>query len=527
MFDIDKVFEIICGVNAISNYAYDIHYSAKGKFFYSDHLFAERIGDTEEMSDEKDDLIETIYLGRGFDAPLSSDIAERVAEITPEVTNDTQLNFKLLRELIVKVLIDIETLGGLTRGEEDLLGTVAHILQRHNGLLFRQLSYTLEELQNSDDDVDWITVKGNHIPIPKGASEQEKSKAIEDFFRQRGSQSRAQKDVKRAFDRARTNEPKITRDVKAMAERFGVKNVGLDYRLKTEKSTMRKVKAEREENPRFKSDKEALNSLWDVVRYTQDGTADNVVSKGLDTLRALQEKGYKVAQIKNYWLVKDNPYKGINVKVLSPDGQKFEMQFNTPHNLEVKEEMHKYYELARVEKNAAKKKEYNDKMMELSTKYEPVKDYESFTKDALKGSKGDSGSGGVSGVRKKVESYRGKPEGTYDFRTGKAKEYTKGYSVTFHQNEADEKGGYKSHMGRYTDKEYDDLTNKVASEYGADVNVGVFDDEPEISFHTNSKRDAYKLMVKHNQHSIWDWKRGKIIVNKSYDKTKNPMRGDQ
>lgn len=181
MFDIEKIFEIVCGINAISNYAYDIHYSAKGKFFYSAHLFSERIGDTEEMADEKDDLIETIYLGRGIEAPLSSDIAERVAELTPAVTDDTQLNFKMLRDMIVKVLVDIETLDDLTRGEEDLLGTIAHVLQRHNGLLFRQLSYTLEELQNDKPDVDWITVKGNHIPIPKGASEQEKSEAIEDF----------------------------------------------------------------------------------------------------------------------------------------------------------------------------------------------------------------------------------------------------------------------------------------------------------------------------------------------------------
>lgn len=390
MFDIDKVFEIICGINAISNYAYDIHYSAKGKFFYSDHLFAERIGDTEEMSDEKDDLIETIYLGRGFEAPLSSDIAERVAEITPNVTDDVQLNFKLLRELIVKVLIDIETLSDLTRGEEDLLGTIAHILQRHNGLLFRQLSYTLEELQNSDDDFDWITVKGNHIPIPKGASEEEKSQAIKQFFKEKGGKSRSGKDAVRVFDKAKKSEPKITKEVTELAKKFGVENIGLKYRLKTEKSTLRKAKEVREEKPWIKSDKQAVASMWDVVRYTQGGTVDNVVEKGLDTLRALQDKGYKVFDIKNYWMIKDNPYKGINVKVLSPDGQQFEMQFNTPHNIEVKEEMHKYYELAREEKNAKKKKEYYDKMMEISKGFEVVKGFEKFNTGNIVARKVDS-----------------------------------------------------------------------------------------------------------------------------------------
>lgn len=390
MFEIDKVFEIICGINAISNYAYDIHYSAKGKFFYSDHLFAERIGDTEEMSDEKDDLIETIYLGRGFEAPLSSDIAERVVEITPDVTDNTQLNFKMLRDMIVKVLVDIETLDDLTRGEEDLLGTIAHILQRHNGLLFRQLSYTLEELQNSDDDFDWITVKGNHIPVPKGASEEEKSQAIKQFFKEKGGKSRSGKDAVRAFDKAKKSEPKITKEVTELAKKFGVENIGLKYRLKTEKSTLRKAKEIREEKPKIKSDKQAVASMWDIVRYTQGGTVDNVVEKGLDTLRALQDKGYKVFDIKNYWMIKDNPYKGINVKVLSPDGQQFEMQFNTPHNIEVKEEMHKYYELAREEKNAKKKKEYYDKMMEISKGFEVVKGFEKFNTGNIVARKVDS-----------------------------------------------------------------------------------------------------------------------------------------
>lgn len=390
MFDIDKVFEIVCGINAISNYAYDIHYSAKGKFFYSDHLFAERIGDTEEMEDEKDDLIETIYLGRGIEAPLSSDIAERVAELTPAVTDDTQLNFKMLRDMIVKVLIDIETLDDLTRGEEDLLGTIAHVLQRHNGLLFRQLSYTLEELQNSDDNFDWITVNGNHIPIPKGASEEEKSQAIKQFFKEKGGKSRSGKDAVRAFEKAKKSEPKITKEVTELAKKFGVENIGLKYRLKTEKSTLRKAKEIREEKPKIKSDKQAVASMWDIVRYTQGGTVDNVVEKGLDTLRALQDKGYKIFDIKNYWMIKDNPYKGINVKVLSPDGQQFEMQFNTAHNIEVKEEMHKYYELAREEKNAKKKKEYYDKMMEISKGFEVVKGFEKFNTGNIVARKVDS-----------------------------------------------------------------------------------------------------------------------------------------
>lgn len=172
MFDISKIYTLICQLKAIGNYAYDIHYSANGKEFYSEHLLSERVaGDSSYIVD---DVIETIYLGRGIDAPLSEDITATVSEMIPEVTEDAQTNFKRLRDLIVNALVGIEELDGLTRGEEDLIGSIAHALQRNNGLLFRQLDYAVDELENDkEEDVDWITVKGSRIPIPKGASEKE------------------------------------------------------------------------------------------------------------------------------------------------------------------------------------------------------------------------------------------------------------------------------------------------------------------------------------------------------------------
>lgn len=129
------------------------------------------------------------------------------------------------------------------------------------------------------------------------------------------------------------------------------------------------------------------------------------------------------------------------------------------------------------------------------------------------------------GVQAKVESFRGKSEGTYDLATGKQKEYSNGYCVSFHQNEPDEKGNYKSHMGRYTEKEYDDITNELQNQ-GLEVNVGVFDNEPEVSFWTKDRAQAINLMVKYNQYSIYDVETGDFIENPFYDKTKNPMRGD-
>ena len=134
-------FEILCLLKAISNYAYDIHYTAQGKFFYSDHVFSERLADV----DVSDDFIETMYLGESQDAPTSVEIDLKVAELTPAISEDMDANFKALRDMIVSALIGIEGYQVKTRAEDDILGSIAHILQRHNGLLYRQLKYESEE----------------------------------------------------------------------------------------------------------------------------------------------------------------------------------------------------------------------------------------------------------------------------------------------------------------------------------------------------------------------------------------------
>ena len=105
--------------------------------------------------------------------------------------------------------------------------------------------------------------------------------------------------------------------------------------------------------------------------------------------------------------------------------------------------------------------------------------------------------------------------------------------VTFHQNEPDEQGHYKSHFGRYSEEEYDKLANDFAKDNDAEIFIGVFDDEPEISFKVKTLEQAIKLMLKHNQDSVWDNKLGvegkyeqALIKNIKRDKKKNPLRGE-
>ena len=190
--DFELVTKIACRLQAISNFAYDIHYNARGNDFYENHLFAERIGDQYETSAFKDEIFETVFLGRGVDVPPSKDIENGVLVLTPESQKNEESDYKLLRGMITACLEDIENLSGLSLGEGDLFGRIASLLQRHNGLLFARLSYGESEVvansgneeegwkhlmnANDDDIKEWITVKGNHIPIMKGETKEEATK---------------------------------------------------------------------------------------------------------------------------------------------------------------------------------------------------------------------------------------------------------------------------------------------------------------------------------------------------------------
>lgn len=134
--------------------------------------------------------------------------------------------------------------------------------------------------------------------------------------------------------------------------------------------------------------------------------------------------------------------------------------------------------------------------------------------------------GSMKGVMKKLSEYKGKEGGTYSYETGEPVEKSDGFFVSFHQNEADEKGNFKSHFGKYTEDEYDVLTNEFIYDNGLEATVGTYDTDPELSGWTKDYQKAFDLMVKYNQKSMWDVEAGGEILNPKYDKKKNPMRED-
>lgn len=282
---------------------------------------------------------------------------------------------------------------------------------------------------DGDDDIQWITVKGNHIPIKKGESKED---AISKFFEskksgQKSPENSTKKDkgitnqgktktqsggkkewkypivdfsaegaekkfiketyprVKKILSKAYFEEPEITKDLQGIK---GIEFHGLEYRRKSKDSAVGKINRERIENPYKQnwSDRKIMKHMYDLVRYTQVVDKDTFVEQAQKTIDTLKKKGYKVVQLKNFWLpeVNDNgrnPYRGINMKWISPNGQKFEFQFNTNNNIEVKDKMHKLYDQGRkLIDGDPKKEELNKQSLELTKYFDNPKGIEKLKK---------------------------------------------------------------------------------------------------------------------------------------------------
>lgn len=190
-------------------------------------------------------------------------------------------------------------------------------------------------------------------------------------------------DEKKVFESASKDEPSITEDITSEAKKQGVSNAGLDFRKKSIERALEKAETDKKEKG-YKTTAEALENMYDLVRYTQLGTVENMTETAKKTLKNLKSKGYTINKVKNFFNDKENPYCGINVQMLSPKGTKFELQFNTKKNIEVKEKMHKIYEKQRVDGISEKQKaEYNRQMWALAPDYEYPKGIEKLVKNFI------------------------------------------------------------------------------------------------------------------------------------------------
>lgn len=159
-----------------------------------------------------------------------------------------------------------------------------------------------------------------------------------------------------AYNREVANEPAITETLKKIAEANKLKMEGLENRIKTKASYLRKINKKTRGSTDPKIIKGITESANDTIRYTYMGEPEKLVDNFETVSRELKDQGYTLIDINNTWLDKKNPYNGLNTTFETPNGQKFEIQFHTPESLRVKEEMHKLYEEQRLETTPPQRK---------------------------------------------------------------------------------------------------------------------------------------------------------------------------
>ncbi len=190
-----------------------------------------------------------------------------------------------------------------------------------------------------------------------GLSDEAKAKQLEALDKMSNEEKKAYFDIIE-------KEPAITADVQDVAQKNGGELQGLEYRVKTPSSTYEKMH-ERESGT-------DIGEMKDVIRYTEIYPPDKLAEGTNASLQDFESRGYTVDNVKNTWDDENPPYRGINVNLTSPDGQKFEVQFHTQESFDLKNgELHSLYEERRtMADDNPRAYKLDDRMSELSAKLE-------------------------------------------------------------------------------------------------------------------------------------------------------------
>ncbi|MDO9819619.1 phage head morphogenesis protein, partial [Glaesserella parasuis] len=170
-------------------------------------------------------------------------------------------------------------------------------------------------------------------------------------------------------------EPEITEKITEIISSVGAKTAGLEYRLKSLESLKRKVETEVLAGI---SEKQAINSVKDVIRYTAILDVNNFVLQYDKIQSALEKQGYFTVVVKNTW--KDGAvYKGVNTFVttlIKKDNVVFELQYHTQQSFDLKNGvLHNLYEQFRDPATPQdERKKLYEKMQILSSKLTVPKD---------------------------------------------------------------------------------------------------------------------------------------------------------
>jgi hypothetical protein len=142
-------------------------------------------------------------------------------------------------------------------------------------------------------------------------------------------------------------EPPISDAVLTAAEQspHGAQLAGYEHRCKGFDRLMEKVLDGLEAQPEATPD-EVISWIPDAVRYTICFNTSEYVDGYQDMRERIELSGFEMYQLKNSW--NDSEYKGINTRWVTPEGQRFEIQFHTRESFHAKHEVtHLAYERLR------------------------------------------------------------------------------------------------------------------------------------------------------------------------------------
>ena len=201
--------------------------------------------------------------------------------------------------------------------------------------------------------------------VPTGSPDTSDLEAQRPFFSEMDPDSQAAMErlsgeERAVYLQALREEPAVTSDVQAVTEAAGGAVEGLEHRIKTPASL--------EEKLHGRETTTDIHDVSDILRYTQTFAPEDLAEGTNNSLSLYEAKGYTVCDVRNTWEDDTNPYNGINVKLLSPGGQKLEVQFHTLESFAVKNgPMHQLYEAWRqLPEDSQEAMELQNRMFALS-----------------------------------------------------------------------------------------------------------------------------------------------------------------
>jgi hypothetical protein len=169
---------------------------------------------------------------------------------------------------------------------------------------------------------------------------------------------------------------RTTAQINGIATTTGGETAHLEFAVKSENSTARKIADIQKDNPNLTA-KEAALRVTDSLRYTIIYDDQNFVSNFSQSEAMLTAEGYERYDTKqaNYFGSKEYGYQGYNTVWQDAQGNTIELQYHTIDSLRIKDEVTKDYQKFRLAKNPETKAFILQKMNDKWEDFVPPKNY--------------------------------------------------------------------------------------------------------------------------------------------------------